>query len=183
MSLGLALALVPLLILLNALFVAAEYALVAIRSTQIEALRAKGASPRAVAALARLKEDPASTLAAIQVGITMLNLLLGWVGEPAVSALIDWAFHPLVAVLPAGLVRGISFALAFLIITLLTVVLSELLPKVITLRHVEAVAVACAPSVLFVLRALWPLVRVMNKLSYWNGSAHRSSEMSSYPLA
>src|SRR4051812_41366870 len=108
MSLGLALALVPVLIFLNALFVAAEYALVAIRPTQIEALRAKGASPRAVAALARLKDDPASTLAAIQVGITMLNLLLGWVGEPAVSTLIDWACHPLVAALPATLVRGVS---------------------------------------------------------------------------
>jgi CBS domain containing-hemolysin-like protein len=164
MSVGLAL--VPLLILLNALFVASEYALVAIRPTQIEALRLNRRRPsRAVEALARLKAEPASTLAAIQVGITMVNLLLGWVGEPAISTVIDWALSPVGLVLPAAFVHGLSFAIAFLIITLLTVVLSELLPKALTLRHVEAVGLACARPVLWARRALWPLVSLMNALA------------------
>jgi CBS domain containing-hemolysin-like protein len=165
MSLGLALAVFALMLILNAVLVASEYALVAIRPTQVEALRLRSPASRRVAALARLKEDPGSTLAAIQVGITMTNLLLGWIGEPAVSAVIDWALGPLAGVLSAALVRGTSFAVAFLLITLLTVVLSELLPKVVTLRHVEGIATACARPVLVLRGALWPLVRAMNAVA------------------
>jgi CBS domain containing-hemolysin-like protein len=162
MPLPLALALVPVLISFNAFFVAAEYALVAIRTTQIEALRLARPRSRAVAAIALLKEQPGSTLAAIQVGITMLNLLLGYIGEPAVSRLLDWMFHPLVRVLPAAAVHAISFAISFIIITLLTVVLSELLPKALTLRYVEPVALFTARPILVIRGLLWPLVRLMN---------------------
>jgi CBS domain containing-hemolysin-like protein len=162
MSIGLALATVPALILLNAFFVASEYALVAIRTTQIEAMRLRRPRSGAVAAVAELKAQPASTLAAIQVGITMVNLILGWIGEPAIGAVLNWAFGPLLRVLPAGLVHAVSFVLSFVIITLLTVVLSELLPKALTLRYVEPVALFTSRPVLFARKVLWPLVWVMN---------------------
>jgi CBS domain containing-hemolysin-like protein len=162
MPLVVALALVPVLILLNAFFVAAEYALVAIRATQVEALRVARPASRAVAALAELKASPANTLAAIQVGITMLNLLLGYLGEPALSFALDWLFGPVTRVLPAAIIHGVAFVISFLLITLLTVVLSELLPKALTLRHVEPVALATARPIWWVRRGLWPLVRLMN---------------------
>src|SRR5688572_32048559 len=126
------LAAVPLLIGLNAFFVISEYAVVATRPAQVEALRARGAK-RAAAAMARLKESPASAIGAIQVCITMTNLLLGWIGEPAMSELIRTLFAPLVEVLPPRLFTVFSTGLSFILVTLLTVVFSELLPKAMTL--------------------------------------------------
>lgn len=156
--------LVPVLIALNAFFVAAEYAIVAIRATQIEALRIKRRSP-AVAALASLKANPAPTLAAIQVCITMTNLLLGWIGEPAISGVIDWMFQPLVRLLPAHVVHTLSFIIGFVIVTLLTVVFSELVPKAMTLRFVEPVALFTSLPVLGFRTVTWPLVKLMNGLA------------------
>src|SRR5688572_25946759 len=139
MPLGWSLALVPLLIALNAFFVAAEYALVAIRSPQIEAMRRRGRR-KAARAMEQLKADPAGAIGAIQVCITMTNLLLGWIGEPAMSWLLHMLFRPLVALLPLALFEAVTLTLSFVVVTLLTVVFSELLPKALTLRHAERVA-------------------------------------------
>ena len=164
MDLRWALAAVPLLIALNAFFVAGEYALVAIRSPQIEALSRAGYR-RAARAAARLKADPASAIGAIQVCITMTNLLLGWIGEPAMTELLGMAFAPLRGDVPHGLYRSVSFALSFVIVTLLTVVFSELLPKALTLRYVPRVAAFTAVPVLAVLGAVRPLVWLMNGMA------------------
>ena len=164
MDLRWALPAVPLLIALNAFFVAAEYAIVAIREPQIEALRRSG-SRRAARAMARLKQDPASAIGAIQVCITMSNLLLGWVGEPAMTHLLGVAFSPLEGLVPPGVFRGVSFGLSFVIVTLLTVVFSELLPKALTLRYVPNVAVLTGVTVVGVLVAVRPLVWLMNTMA------------------
>ena len=155
---------VPLLIALNAFFVAAEYAIVAIREPQIEALRRRGRR-RAARAMSRLKQDPASAIGAIQVCITMSNLLLGWVGEPAMTHLLGMAFAPLEDVVPPRVFRGVSFGLSFVIVTLLTVVFSELLPKALTLRYVPNVAVLTGVTVVGVLAAVRPLVWLMNTMA------------------
>src|SRR5215207_8119625 len=94
LSLGGALAAVPLLIALNAFFVVAEYAVVAVRPGEVDALRRR--RPRAAAAMERLKADPAGAIATIQVCITMTNLVLGWIGEPAMSELLERMLGPLV---------------------------------------------------------------------------------------
>src|SRR5687768_12211180 len=164
MELRWALSAVPLLIALNAFFVAAEYALVAIREPQIEALR-RGGRKRAAAAMARLKADPAGAIGAIQVCITMANLLLGWVGEPAMTRVLGMLFAPLARLLPAAVFRGASFGLSFVIVTLLTVVFSELLPKALTLRYVPRVAAFTGVPVLAVLRLVRPLVWLMNAMA------------------
>ena len=164
MDLRYALAAVPLLIGLNAFFVAAEYALVAIRSPQIEALRRRGRR-RAAGAMERLKADPASAIGAIQVCITMTNLLLGWVGEPAMTEVLGMVFAPLADVVPPAVFRGASFGLSFVVVTLLTVVFSELLPKALTLRYVPTVAGFTGVPVLAVLRAVRPLVWLMNAMA------------------
>src|SRR5688500_10958813 len=133
------LAAVPLLIGLNAFFVVSEYAVVATRPAQIEAMRARGAR-RAAAAMARLKQRPASAIGAIQVCITMTNLLLGWIGEPAMSDLVQALMGPLVELLPQTVFTAISTGLSFILVTLLTVVFSELLPKAMTLRFLDLAA-------------------------------------------
>ena len=155
------LAAVPLLIGLNAFFVVSEYAVVATRPAQIEAMRARGAR-RAAAAMARLKQSPASAIGAIQVCITMTNLLLGWIGEPAMSDLIRAIARPLAEFLPETVFTAVSTGLSFILVTLLTVVFSELLPKAMTLRFVELAARTTAAPVLAIQRAIYPLVWVMN---------------------
>ncbi len=155
---------VPFLIGLNAFFVAAEYAVVASRTTHIENLRG-GRRRRAADALERLKENPTSAIGAIQVCITLTNLLLGWIGEPAMSAILLLLMSPLVDFLPTGMFRILATTLSFIVVTLLTVVFSELLPKALTLRYVTPVARLTAVPVLGIQRAISPLVAMMNGMA------------------
>src|SRR4051812_40268878 len=164
MSLAVGLSLVPVLILANAFFVGAEYAVVAIRGAQIEALRAAGRR-RTAAAIDALKDHPAAAIGAIQVCITMTNLMLGWIGEPAMTTLLSMILGPLTSFVPHGVFVFVSTLLSFLVVTLLTVVFSELLPKALTLRYVPAVAMLTAVPVLYIRRAVAPLVWVMNRLA------------------
>jgi CBS domain containing-hemolysin-like protein len=112
----------------------------------------------------RLKASPAAAIGTIQVCITMTNLMLGWIGEPAMSAVLDKLIWPLHDVSPR-VFHGVSLALSFLIVTLLTVVLSELLPKALTLQHIESAARLTAVPVLGVQRVVRPLVWLMNKMA------------------
>ncbi len=152
---------VPLLIALNAFFVAAEYAVVAAREAHIQRLRDSGRK-RASAALARLKAEPADAIGAIQVCITLTNLMLGYFGEPAMTALLINFVGPLANVVPDAVFRGGSLVLSFLVVTHLTVVFSELLPKALTLRYVETVARFTAAPVVGILTIARPLVWLMN---------------------
>src|SRR4029079_8563401 len=136
--LGWSLAAVPLLIALNAFFVVSEYAVVAMRPAQIATMSA-GGRKRAAAAMVELQRNPASAIGAIQVCITMTNLLLGWIGEPAMSALLERVMGPLLRAAP-HVFHGFSLVVSFVVVTLLTVVFSELLPKALTLRFVEPAA-------------------------------------------
>lgn len=163
MSLGLSLVAVPFLILMNAFFVAAEYAVVAAKPGQIEGMRVAGRR-RSAAGIEALQSDPAGAIGTIQVCITMTNLLLGWIGEPAMSALLHLAFGALVALSPA-VMGGIATALSFVVVTLVTVVFSELLPKALTLRHAALAAALTAIPVLMVRRAIRPLLRLMNAIA------------------
>lgn len=155
------LASVPILIGMNAFFVAAEYAVVSTRSVQLAALRKKGRTASANA-MERLRSDLPSAIGAIQVCITMTNLMLGWLGEPAMSELLKALLNPLGLVLPPTVFFIIATGTSFLIVTLLTVVLSELLPKALTLQHTLTVAALTAVPMLWILRLIRPLVIFMN---------------------
>ncbi|HTL29364.1 MAG TPA: CNNM domain-containing protein, partial [Tepidisphaeraceae bacterium] len=154
---------VPILIGTNAFFVAAEYAVVAARPTTVKRLRDRRRT-RTAQALQRLIADPASTIGTIQVCITMTNLLLGWIGEPAMSAVLDKLVWPIHSFSPR-LFHAISLALSFLVVTLLTVVLSELVPKALTLQYVEPAARLTAVPVWNVQRLVRPLVWLMNQMA------------------
>jgi CBS domain containing-hemolysin-like protein len=151
---------VPLLIALNAFFVAAEYAVVALRPAQVEAMRAAG-HRRTAEAIESLKSRPAEAIGTIQVCITMTNLLLGWVGEPAMSALLMSAFAPLAHLSPT-VVAAVAVVISFVLVTLLTVVFSELLPKALTLKYATVAGRLTAVPVLGIRRAVQPLVWMMN---------------------
>src|ERR687897_3608744 len=116
-----------LLVLGNAVFVAAEYALVTARRTRLEPEAEAGSRP-ARAAL-DLMDNPVRFISTVQVGITVFGIALGAVGQPLVTDYFDgWISHV------------IAYALAFLILTYLTVVLGELVPKAVALQKAEPLA-------------------------------------------
>lgn len=156
--------LVAALIALNAFFVAAEYAVVATRSTHLESMRKRGLR-RQAAALEKLQDNTGTTIGTIQVCITMNNLLLGWIGEPAMKDAIHAVLGPLTDLMSERMFHGVSLVVSFIIVTLLTVVFSEILPKALTLQHVEVVGRYTARPIREVGRIVWPFVWLMNKIA------------------
>ncbi len=134
----------------NALFVAAEYALVTGRRARLEDL-AKSGSKRADVAL-RLMDQPVRFISTVQVGITVFGILLGAVGEPLVSGFFG-----------DSVPRGISFLVAFLVLTYLSVVLGELVPKAVALQRAERLGVLLAVPLDWLGKVLAPLVWVLDK--------------------
>ncbi len=148
--------LVLLLVLANALFVAAEFSIVTIRRTRVEQLVADG-HPLA-GSLRRAVLHPAPFIATTQLGVTMASLALGWLGEPVLAAIIEplLAFLPkLVAQLTAG---SVATALAFILITTVTILLGELIPKSLALQRPEAVAFVVVQPMLLLQTILRPFV-------------------------
>jgi len=155
---------VAMLILANAFFVAAEFALVSIRQTRIEQMLAAGV-PGSRAVL-RLQQDLDDFLPAVQLGVTLCSLALGWIGEPlAASVFLSWINalpqSPAFAHVYAHLAAIAAVALGFSLITYFHVVLGELVPKSLALRRAEALAVAVAPPMLFFMAVARPAVRLL----------------------
>lgn len=160
-----ALLVVPFLILLNGFFVAAEFALVSIRYTEVEQLLQKGT--RRAKSLHRQFESLDDAIGACQLGITVASLMLGWLGEQTLAHL----FHPVFSFLsgPWQLAAAHTAAsiLAIVIITVLHVVLGEQAPKLFALQRPERVALWIALPLEYFTRATKPLVYMMNVLSNW----------------
>ena len=138
------------LILLNAFFVAGEYALVTARRTRIRELEEQG--NRRARAVLTIVSDPPRFIAAMQLGVTGTSLGIGALGEQALAKVFD----PILA-------SVLAFALAFLIITFLHVVIGELVPKGIALQHSETVALAVSAPVRGFFVALRPLIWVLQR--------------------
>jgi putative hemolysin len=140
------------LLLLNAFFVAAEYGLVTARRTRITELRDQG--NRRARVVLRLTSNPNRFIAAMQLGVTITSLAIGALGEPVFAHI----FEPI----PATIV---SFALAFLLITYLHVVIGELIPKGIALGHPETTALVVSSPVRTFFVVFKPLIWVLEKSS------------------
>src|SRR3712207_765012 len=138
---GLQLLLALFLVLLNALFVAAEFAFVKIRTTQVERLVQEGKSSAGLVREATRKLD--AYLSVCQLGITIASLGLGWIGEPAFAHLIAPVLEPLGV--PEGTIHVISFAAAFGTITFLHVVFGELAPKSLAIARAEGTSLFVPP--------------------------------------
>lgn len=146
------------LILCNAFFVAAEFALVSLRRTRVQQLiEQRRAGARIVADLqANLDEF----LPAVQLGVTLASLTLGWLGEPFVARfLVPWF-----SLLPHARLYGgvLSAVLAFCLITYLEILFGELVPKSLALRQGEKIALAMAGPIHVFMRLTRPVVRLMN---------------------
>ena len=140
MPVALSLFLVLFFLLMNAFFVVAEFSLVRVRKSQVEMAVDEG---KAGSKYAKLVADNVNAyLSACQLGITLASLALGWLGEPAVSALI----HPALAALglPDAAISAIAVAIGFIIITALHIVVGELIPKSLAIFSTERYALFTA---------------------------------------
>ncbi|TFV43952.1 hemolysin family protein [Blastococcus sp. TF02A-35] len=149
------------LLLGNAFFVAAEFALVSARAAQIEA-RAEAGSARAVKTLAAMR-NVSQMMAGAQLGITLCSLGLGAVGEPAVAHLIEVPLHA--AHVPDGLLHPISLVIALSLVTVLHMVLGEMVPKNITLAGPDRAAIALGPPLALMVRVLKPFIWFFNTIA------------------
>jgi putative hemolysin len=132
----------------NAFFVIGEYSVVTARRGRVAALAEQGR--RGAAAALRLMDDPVRVISTVQVGISALGILTGAIGEPLVRDLLG-----------GGLPSWAGFVIGFSVVTYLSVVLGELVPKALTLDRAERLAVLVGPAVEFLARALRPVVWVL----------------------
>jgi CBS domain containing-hemolysin-like protein len=151
---------VILLVLGNGFFVAAEFALVAVRRSRIEQLIAE--KKRGAIPVLRAIKNLDLYLAATQLGITFTSLALGWIGEPALAHLIEPLFHFLPEHWVAVSAHGVAIAIAFFIITALHIVLGELAPKSLALQRAEGVSLLVVRPLEAFLIIFRPLIFLLN---------------------
>ena len=149
------------LLLGNAFFVAAEFALVSARADQLEP-RAAAGSARAVKTLAAMR-NVSQMMAGAQLGITLCSLGLGAVGEPAVAHLIEVPLEA--AGVPEGLLHPIALVIALSLVTVLHMVIGEMVPKNITLAGPDRAALALGPPLAALVRLLKPFIWTFNTLA------------------
>ncbi|PWQ99438.1 hemolysin family protein [Leucothrix arctica] len=149
------------LLVINAFFVAAEFALVKAKSFRINVLADEGS--RTAKLTQKIQLNLESYLAACQLGITMASLGLGWVGEPVVAALLEPVFHALG--IPEEILHPLSFALGFLIFSSLHIVVGEQVPKTFAIRKAEPVSMWCAYPLYWFYLMAYPLNWLLNKAS------------------
>jgi len=155
----LGIAIAAIFIALNGFFVAAEFALVKVRATQLHVRVRKGDRQAIVAheVVSRLDRY----LGVTQFGVTLASLGLGWVGEPAVSHLFErfaggFVDHPI-----TGYFHAVVLGVAFVVLTFTHVLLGELVPKLIAIQRSEATALFVAVPVRFLYTAFRPLLFVL----------------------
>ena len=145
----------------NAVFVAAEFGLVATRRSQIEPLAQNG-SRRAVRTLQALENMP-PMIAAIQLGVTFCSVLLGAIAEPGAAT----ALHPLLhtARVSDAVAEPIAYAVALAIVAACHVVLGEMVPKNLALAGPQRTAIILVPLVYALAQMLRPLIVVLNAIA------------------
>jgi CBS domain containing-hemolysin-like protein len=148
---------------LNGFFVAAEFALVKVRATQLHTRARRGDRKARLAESIVLRLD--RYLSVTQFGITLASLGLGWIGEPAVAALIDRAQVSVTGRPATALAHGIVDALAFAILTFGHVLLGELVPKLVAIQRSEGTALAAAIPLRIVYLTFLPLLWLLEKSS------------------
>ncbi|HRE32934.1 MAG TPA: CNNM domain-containing protein, partial [Candidatus Berkiella sp.] len=124
-------------VLLNGFFVAAEFSIVKMRHTRVEALEhTKGLRGKI---LAKVHSKLDIYLSACQLGITLSSLGLGWIGEPAFASLLHPVFE-LLNISSEQTIQFISFIFAFSVISYLHIVVGELMPKSMAIRQTEVIS-------------------------------------------
>jgi putative hemolysin len=152
-----------LLVAANAFFAAAEFSLVSVRDTRIQQLvDARRIGARIVQRLHRNLDEVVN---GVQLGVTIVSLTLGWVGEPLLAQMMLGPVQDL----PHASVyaHGIAIIVSFILITFLHVILGELVPKSLALQRAEQVALAVAAPMDVFLTLTRPLLFVMSRSAGW----------------
>src|SRR5215210_1692830 len=150
-----------LLVLANAFFVAAEFAMVKVRETQLHRLIKHSARARLAVHITHHLD---SYLAACQVGITLSSLALGWIGEPAIAGLLEPPLFALIGGFAPAVGHTIAIAIAFAFIATLHIVLGELAPKSIAIQRALPTALLAAYPLHWFYRAMRPFIAGLNRI-------------------
>ena len=151
-----------LLVVINGFFVAAEFALVKLRPTQVEPLAVAG--DRRAKMLQHMIGHLDAYLSASQLGITLASLALGWIGEPAFV----WLLEPWISQIPGAtptMVHSVALTFAFTLITILHIVIGELAPKTLAIRSPLPTSMWIAIPMLVFFRVSYPAIWILNHAS------------------
>lgn len=151
------------LVLMNGFFVAAEFAIVKVRSSQLELRARRGNKPAVLAKHIVTHLD--GYLAATQLGITLASLGLGWIGEPVVSEMIINLMHGVGIQISETLAHNIALPVAFAIITVLHIVFGELAPKSLAIQRSTGTTLSIAYPLHFFFILFRPFIWVLNGIA------------------
>lgn len=146
------------LLLANAFFVGAEFALISARRDRLEAMVADGTS--GAQTVLRASENLSMMLASAQLGITICSLALGSLGEPAVAHQLEIVLEPLGV--PEVLIHPIAFVVALTIVTILHIVIGEMVPKNIAIAGPERTSLWLVPPLVAFLKVARPVISALN---------------------
>lgn len=149
-------------VFLNGFFVAAEFAIVKVRATQIQPLAAKGNRRAKIANELITHLD--AYLSATQLGITISSLALGWIGEPYVASMIRPLFENF-GIRDPHIIEGIAFGIAFSLITFLHIVLGELAPKSLAIQKAQKTTLMVAFPLHIFYAIFKPIINLLNSLA------------------
>ncbi len=147
----------------NGFFAAAEVSLLSVRPSRLRQLAEEG---RAGAQSALdLLANPERLLSVTQIGVTFASLGLGWAGEETLYSLMIGWLAPVLTPASTGLLRGVSFVVAFLLMTYRHVVVGEVVPKNLAIDKADGLAIAVAPALQIFYRILYPFVWIIERSS------------------
>ncbi|WP_261303628.1 hemolysin family protein [Paenibacillus andongensis] len=150
--------LIVILILLTALFVATEFAVIRIRPSRVDQMVLEG--KKNAFAVQTVTSNLDGYLSACQLGITITALGLGWLGEPTVEQLLGPLFESIG--IGETLTHILSFSIAFISITYIHVVLGELAPKTLAIQKAEAISILTAPLIIYFYKIMYPFIWILN---------------------
>ena len=164
-SIFLNLFIIAFLLFANGFFVASEFAMVKVRKTRIEQLVKEGNGVAKIA-LEAIK-DLDKFIAAVQLGITISSIGLGWVGESTLARIIEPIFEFLPGAGQTIATHTVSVSIAFALITFMHVVIGELLPKSIALEYTEKTALIVAKPMQMITFVFNPFIWILNGFGNW----------------
>ncbi|WP_223592990.1 hemolysin family protein [Neobacillus bataviensis] len=150
---------IAILITLTAFFVASEFAIVRVRTTRIDQLVSEGNNKAEAAKKVISNLD--GYLSATQVGITIISLILGWLGEPTIRNILQPVFNFIQ--IPPAIEHIISVIISFIAITFIHVVIGELSPKTFAIQKAEEIILLFAGPLILFYKIMYPFIWALNR--------------------
>jgi CBS domain containing-hemolysin-like protein len=159
---------IALLILLNGMFVAAEFSIIGVRPSRVEQLAKEGnRTAIGIRDIVQNRNQQERYIATSQLGITLASLGLGMYGEPVIAHLLEGPMHAWFGITDPVVLHTISFVVALAFMTYLHVVLGEMVPKTLALQSAERVVIALSVPMALMQRIFYPAVVTLNQIGLW----------------